>query len=140
MRIAEMLVAIANWLENPENEAILIAEYDDNCLKVVAESCVEAAALLKKAAEEVELIEPPVPSNITPESLEELAAIAEAFDSSGDPGLKKQASVIDELLLTIASNPNLFAEKIAASDKRIEDLKAKNEDNKKNRQQNYYIN
>ena len=106
MRIAEMLKAVASWLESPHNEALLLAEYDENCSSIVAENCVLAAALLRNAAEEVDLIEPPEESNITPESLEQLANIATAFDASGDPELKKQASVIDELLLTIASPPN----------------------------------
>lgn len=127
MRIAEMLQAIASWLEDPNNEALLIAEYDDNCLEVVASSCIEAAGLLRKAADTVELIEPEQDSNITPESIETLAEIAKTFDESGDPGLMAQASVIDELLLTIASPPQSLSSKRAAEDKRLEYLKDKYE-------------
>lgn len=123
MRISDMLLSIANWLEHPNNEAVLLAEYDDECLNVVAQSCVEAAQLLKKAAHRVDAIEPEEDSKITPESLEELAAIATAFDASSDPNLKKQASVIDELLLTIAAPKNFLKDKQAAKDQRIEDLK-----------------
>ena len=122
MRIADMLLSIANWLESPNNEAVLLAEYDDHCLKVVAKSCVEAAKLLKTAANEVDSIEPPQESNITAESLEELAAIASAFDASDDPRLKKQASVIDELLLTIAAPGDYLKNKKAAEEERIEAL------------------
>lgn len=125
MRIAEMLQAIASWLEDPNNEAFLIAEYDDKCLQVVAESCVEAATLLRKAADTVDLIEPEQESQITPESIETLAEIAKTFDESGDPGLMAQASVIDELLLTIATPPNYLSEKKAADEKRLESLKDK---------------
>lgn len=127
MRIAEMLQAIASWLEDPNNEAFLIAEYDDNCLKVVAESCVEAANLLRKAADSVELIEPPTESSITPESIDSLAELAHAFDESGDPALIAHASVIDELLLTIAAPPNASQEKKAAEEERIKLLKEKYE-------------
>lgn len=123
MRIADMLLSIANWLESSNNEAILLAEYDDECLQVVAESCVNAAKLLKTAASKVDAIEPPQASNLTAESLEELAAIATAFDASSDPNLKKQASVIDELLLTIAAPSNFLKDKSAAEEQRIEDLK-----------------
>jgi len=128
MRIAEMLQAIASWLEDPNNEALLIAEYDDECLEVVAESCIEAAALLKKAAEKVDQIEPASESAITPESLDKLADIAAAFDESGDPELMSQASVIDELLLTIAISPNALKDKKAAEEDRIEMLKEKYND------------
>ncbi len=127
MRISEMLQAMASWLEDPNNEAFLIAEYDDECLRVVAESCVAAAALLKKAANKVDEIEPEVESVITPDSLDRLAAIAAAFDESGDPELMAQASVIDELLLTVATPPNVLNGKRAADDKRIESLKDKYE-------------
>jgi hypothetical protein len=131
MRIAEMLYAIASWLESPNNEAILLAEYDDECLKVVAESCVQAAALLKITAETVEDIEPVEESKITPESLDQLSQIATAFDSSNDPELKKQASVIDELLLTIASPPNVLLSIKEAEDKKIEELRKKYQNPKK---------
>lgn len=127
MRISELLNAIASWLESPDNEAILLAEYNDECLKVVAENCVLASALLKKAAEEVDEIEPPADSHITPESIEGLANLATALDSSNDPELKKQASVIDELLLTIAAPPNVYAERKDLQEQRIVELRKKYE-------------
>jgi hypothetical protein len=127
MRISEMLNAMATWLESPTNEALLLAEEDEKCLKVVAESCVLAAALLKKAADEVDVLEPAEPSKITPESIQEIANLAAALDSSNDPQLKKQASVLDELLLTIAAPPGALAEKRAADDYRIEELRKKYE-------------
>lgn len=125
MRISEMLHAIASWLESPNNEALLLAEYDDECMKVVSESCVLAAALLKNAAEEVDGIEPPPESVITSESIQEIAALAGVFDASGDSGLKKQASVLDELLLSIAAPPGALSSKKAAEDYRLEELRKK---------------
>lgn len=131
MRISELLTAIASWLENPDNEAITLAEYDDDCLKVVSESCVQAAAILKLAAEETDLLEPKEDSNITSENIEGLAAIATEFDESGDPRLQKQASLIDELLLTISASKDFLKNKRAAEDYREKDLKKKYEDAKK---------
>jgi hypothetical protein len=125
MRISELLTSIASWLESPNNEALLLAEYDEQCLKVVAESCVVAASALKKAAQEVDCIEPPEDSTITPESIEGIAALAAALDASGDPELIKQASVLDELLLTIAAPPNALNDKKAAEEKKIDDIKKK---------------
>jgi hypothetical protein len=125
MRIAELLQAMASWLESPNNEALLLAESDEQCSQIVVESCVLAAALLKKAAYEVDSVEPPEASNITPESLDELATLASAFDASGDEQLKKQASVLDELLLSIAAPPNAYAERKDLQDNRTLELKKK---------------
>ncbi len=127
MRIAEMLHAIASWLESPNNEALLLAEYDEKCLQVVAASCVEAATALKKAAEHVNSIEPPEESKITLESIQELANLATALDSSGDVQLKKQASVLDELLLSIAAPPNAYGERKDLQEQRLVELKKKYE-------------
>jgi hypothetical protein len=127
MRISEMLNAMAAWLESPNNEALLLAEEDKDCLKIVAESCVLAAALLKKAADEVDVLEPAEPSKITPEAVDQLANLAAAFDASGDNELKKTASVLDELLLTIAAPPNALAQKKAEDDNRIDELRKKYE-------------
>lgn len=123
-----MLTAIAQWLENPNNEAILLAEYDENCLKVVAETCVQAAQVLKLGAEEVEMMEPARESAVTPETIDTLAEIAAAFDESGDPELQKSASAIDELLLTIASPPVWANQFKAAEEKKIDEIKAKYQD------------
>jgi hypothetical protein len=125
MRIAEMLNAIASWLESPHNEALLLAETNEDCMKVVAESCVLSAALLRQAAEEVDTLEPPEESKITPETIEGLANLASALDSSDDPELRKQASVLDELLLTIAAPPQALASRKDLEDNRIEELKKK---------------
>jgi hypothetical protein len=125
MRTAELLNAMAAWLESPNNEAMLLAEGDDHCLQVVVESCVLAAELLKKAADEVDVLEPPTESVITPESIEETAALASVLDASGDPALQKMASVLDELLLTVAAPPGQVAEKRAAENQRLDELRKK---------------
>lgn len=127
MRISEMLQAIATWLESPNNEALLLAEENEDCAKIVAESCVLAAALIKKAAEEVNAMEPIEPSKITPESLDDLARLAAAFDCSGDEQLRKQASVFDELLLSIAAPPDAYTTRLSLQDDRVIDLKKKYE-------------
>jgi hypothetical protein len=131
MRIAEMLTAIAAWLESPNNEALLLAEADEDCMKVVAESCTLAAALLKNAAEQVDTMEAPEESKITPESIDELANLAAAFDASGDPQLKKQASVLDELLLSIAAPPNAYAERKDLQEQRLIEIGKKYNDPRK---------
>lgn len=131
MRIAEMLNAIASWLESPNNEALLLSEADEKCMKVVAESCVLSAALIRQAAEEVERLEPAAESVITPESIQDIANLATALDSSGDPELKKQASVLDELLLGVAAPQGSYKAAKAAEDYRLEELKKKYESPRK---------
>lgn len=123
MRISEMLTAIAAWLESPNNEAIMLAEYDDDCLRVAAQGCIEAAFILRNAAEEVEGIEPQPESNLTAEALDELADLATTLDESDDPNLKRTASVLDELLLTIAAPPAYAAQFKEAEDNHINSLK-----------------
>lgn len=123
MRISEMLTAIAAWLESPDNEAILLSEYNDECLKVAAQGCVEAAFILRNAAEEVEAIEPQPESNLTAEALDELAELATSFDESDDENLKRTASVLDELLLTIAAPPSYAASFKEAEDRKIDGLR-----------------
>ena len=108
MKISEMLKSMASWLEDPNNEAFLLAEYDDKCLEVVASSCLSAASELRKAAEQVDSMEP-VEDLINAESVEELARISEAFDNSGDEKLMKQSSVIDALLFSMASDVKEFS-------------------------------
>ena len=125
MRIAELLHAMASWLESPNNEAMLLAETNANCMKIVAESCILAAELLKVAAEEVDVLEDPAESLITAESIDETAALASTLDGSNDPQLKKMAAVLDELLLTISAPKNASAEKRAIENDRIEQLKKK---------------
>lgn len=102
MRIAELLELFARVLEDSDNEALVLAEKDEKCLEITAKALVEAADILKTAAKEVDEIEP-VETALTPESLEDVANIAEAFDASGDEKLMKMASVLDELLQTIAA-------------------------------------
>lgn len=128
MRIAELLQSIAAWLESPNNEALLLAETDEECAAVVAESCVLAAQLLKTAADQVDVMEPPSESLITPESIQEIADLAAALDSSNNPILKKQASVLDELLLSVAAPPNAYAERKDLQEQRLVELKKKYQD------------
>jgi hypothetical protein len=126
MKLSDKLLVIASWLENDENEIFQDADKDEKSLETVANYIVKAAYELRKCAEEIAtsetVEEEPV---LTPEKLDELAAVAEAFDQSDDELLKKQASVLDELLLTLASPKNAIFNFKAAEEKKIDDLKKK---------------
>jgi len=129
MKLSEKLLLVANWLESSENDLLVNAEGDENCLNVVASSLVKASDMIREGAEEVSKIEPEE-SAMTTEKLDELAAVAAAFDESGDELLMKQASVLDELLLTLAAPKNAVAAAKQMEDDRIEQLKKKYKDPK----------
>lgn len=71
-------------------------------------------------------------SLVTPESLQEMAAIASEFDKSGDPMLMKQAAVLDEILLTIGADKTVVSAIQHAQDKEIVRLRSLAEDDKDN--------
>lgn len=122
MKISEVLTAIATWLESSENEAVIAATDDDDCLATVATYCIEAADILKQAAVEVQLIEPKEPSILNEEGIDSLGSLADALESSGDPELIKQAALIDELLITISAPKNSVTNKKSAEEKKIKEL------------------
>lgn len=127
MKTADILKAFADDLERENNEAILLSEENDEEILVVATALVEAAAILRKAAEAVEKFEPE-PGTFTPEQLEEMAAVAQAFDESDDELLQKQANVLDMILQTIAAKPGEKSKYVEAETSRIESLKKKYEE------------
>lgn len=128
---------VASWLEDPENALLVDAETDDACLTAVASALVKAAEVLKAGAVEVSDVEPA--SALTPEALDEMAAVAQAFDESDDELLKKQASVLDEILLTLSAPKNAIHEHKKAEDDRIEQLKKKYKDTKEQQDENIKV-
>jgi hypothetical protein len=129
MKLSEKLLLVANWLESSENDLLVNAEGDEDCLNIVADSLVKASEMIRKGSQEISKIEPEE-SVITSEKLDELAAVATAFDESGDELLMKQASVLDEILLTFAAPKNSIAAAKQREDDRIEQLKKKYKDTK----------
>lgn len=128
MKLSEKLLLVASWLESSENDLLVNAEDNEDCLNVVASSLVKASEAIKAGAAEVSKVEPE--TTITSEKLDELAAVAAAFDESGDELLMKQASVLDEILLTFAAPRNALAAAKHMEDDRIEQLKKKYKDTK----------
>lgn len=129
MRVSELLNVLAKWIENPNNEMLLLAEADDKTMEFMAKFCVSASQMFKNAAQEIDDIEPQEESLITSDSIESIAELATILDSSGDPELKKQASVLDELILGIASSNSYKAAK-AEKDYRLDELKKKYDNSK----------
>lgn len=122
MKLSEKILTVASWLEDSENDLIINAEIDETCLAAVATALVKAASALKEAASTVKQVEPNI---FTAERLNEMAALAAEFDASGDALLMKQASVLDEILLTIAAPRGSNIQFRETQDDRIEQLKKK---------------
>lgn len=130
MKLSEKLNILARWLENEENDLLVSAEDNDKCLEIIANTLVNAASILKSCAEKVAAVEPEE-SLINDQNLSELAILAEEFDKSGDSFLQKQASVLDEILLTLAA-PRGYVDKVKMIENdRLDQLKKKYKDVKK---------
>ncbi len=131
MRVSELLMAIATWLESPDNEAMLLAEHDDESFEATALACFEAAEVLKKGAAAVDEVEPHVDATLSDEAIDHLVEMATAFDASGDEELKKSASVLVEILLTIGARGDEVSSYKAAQSKAMDEIKKKYHDTKK---------
>lgn len=101
----EVLKSTAGWLENPDNEIYSLLEEHVPSVEIAAKACVMAANILKKASLEIQLVSGVAESkNNISTALEKLQVLANEFDNSGDPTLMKKASVLDEILLTVAAD------------------------------------
>ena len=130
----DLLKSTANQLENPDSELFGLLEFDEASLNIAAKACVLASAILKKATVDIQLVSNiedtnKYENNVT-DALETLAALADEFDTSGDEKLIRKASVLDEILLTVASNvekqesfKKAFEQKITAIKNRAEQTK-----------------
>ena len=116
------LLKLAEELEDPDNKTLVSAE--DEELDKTAEMLVRAASYLRLAADEIgEIV--PEPDTITHEKLDEMALAATILEQSDNPILQKQAAVIDDLLITLASPKNAFLFSQADHNDRISELKKK---------------
>lgn len=116
------LRVLARKLEKSSDDLLVSASTKSpEVFQKVATAVAAASTLLEGVADDMD-------SNasfeITPQQLDEIAALASAFDESGDPLLKKQASVLDELLLSIAAPKNALAISRKATEDEINRLRA----------------
>ena len=128
MRTADDLRKLAKELEEKADAILGTAEHDPNLFNLVVKSLAIASSTLEKTAAIAE--ENFLGPEVTPEQLEEMAAIAEEFDASGDPMLQKQAAVIDEILLTIGAPKDALAQAKRAYYKELDRLRKEHRHNK----------
>jgi hypothetical protein len=114
------LRVLASKLEQGSDDLLIAAsQKDPKTFEKVATAIAAASTLLESVAEDLES----TPSDISEKQLEELAALASSFDESGDEFLQKQASVLDEILLSIAAPKNAVANARQATEDEINRLR-----------------
>jgi hypothetical protein len=96
------------WQDDPEEFQVLV--------QAVAEASSQIENLAEKIGND---------PKITSKQLDEIAALAQSFDESGEPFLQKQASVLDELLLTIAAPKSAIAQAKKAEEDEVNRLRDK---------------
>lgn len=123
MSISIDLRMLAKKLETSSDE--LLANASDKgpeVLDKVASAIAAASSLLEEVAGDMESSS----EGITVEHLDELAALASELDKSDNPLLKKKASVLDELLLSIGSSKQAYSKKTTEDEvNRLRDEKRK---------------
>lgn len=133
MAISIDLRVLARKLEKSSDELLAnAAAKGPEVLEKVSTAIVAASTLLEQVADDMD---ENASFSITPDQLNEIAALASAFDESKDPLLKKQASVLDELLLSIASPKNALAMSRKATEDEINRLR---EERRKARREEAY--
>lgn len=123
MSISIDLRMLAKKIETSSDE--LLANASDKgpeVLDKVASAIAAASSLLEEVAGDMESNS----DGITVEHLDELAALASELDKSDNPLLKKKASVLDELLLSIGSSKQAYSRKTTEDEiNRLRDEKRK---------------
>jgi hypothetical protein len=121
MAVSMDLRVLARKLEKSSDELLISASTKSpEVFQKVATAVAAASTLLEGVADDMDNN---ASFEITPQQLDEIAALASAFDESDDPLLKKQASVLDELLLSIAAPKNALAISRKATEDEINRLR-----------------
>lgn len=126
--LKEALESLAESLSSRDNEVLVLADKvgDLEILNQVARALTDASDNIRSVAQNVESkLSQDKEAGITFDRLDEMVALANSFDESGDELLIRQASVIDDILLTIGANKSTVTQAKRAQDFEIEKLRAK---------------
>lgn len=93
--VSKYLKSLADWMENPNNEAMILADSDVEDLAIVAIALTECSKLIKEAMN----------------------------DLNSKERIQKQASMLDDLLISISSSSDEVDKKMAEMDLAIENIK-----------------
>ena len=115
------LRVLARKLEKSSDDLLVNASTKGpETFEKVATAIAAASTLLTSVADDMDKN---ASLQLTEQQLNEMAALASAFDESSDPLLKKQASVLDEILLSIAAPRNAGETFRKVQDEEIERLR-----------------
>jgi hypothetical protein len=96
---------------------------DDFVLQSIASALVTIDAAVKNAAENLQAMAEKCEGQLDVEDIDNMAALAEEFSKSDDELLKKQASVLDQILINFGQMSRYVAKE--AEDKEVERLREK---------------
>lgn len=117
LAVAEQLRKCADVITNKDqlhdHPAIVAAESDEAVMNTVAAALVTAETAIKNAANNLEAMAVKSASDMSEEDIESIAAIATAYEASDDEELRKQADVLDQLLLNFGQQGELHRAKKA---------------------------
>jgi hypothetical protein len=119
---------VVEYLQSADNDLLISIDHDDDKM-------VEVASLLAMASELIclasDIVDDTTDEHIASELIEDLASIASAFDASEDEMLIKKASVLDELLFSVAADKTLLLQNKIAATQKLKDLRDKFRSSKK---------
>jgi len=95
--VIEYLKSLAKWMEDPNNKAMVLADSDIEDLAIVANTLITCSNLIKQAV----------------------------FDLSSKNRIEKQASLLEDLLISISASSDDVEKKIAEMDQAIENIKTR---------------
>ncbi len=116
MQMAEKIMPSDGDMQNPD-ESIGFVNF--------AKSLLDAASNIDVALIALQCVKEQEEQTLDEASVDELGALAQALDDTGDPILMKQASAIDELLLTVGADPKAQQTFKKAEEEEIERLRTK---------------
>jgi hypothetical protein len=119
---------VIDYLDNQDNDLLSQVDHDDDKLIEVA-SLLSAASELVKLAQDLALDD--ADEKIADGVLEDLVTVANSFDESGDEVLIKKASVLDELLLSVAADKKILLKNKIAATQKLRDLREKFKESQK---------
>jgi hypothetical protein len=105
--------------------ALIAAEKvdDESILQITAEAVVAIKSIIKDTINKLNSLADVHASDLDEEDIDELAAVASEFDKSGDDLLKKQADVLDQVIINFGQISGTKAKE--AQEKEIEKIRAK---------------
>lgn len=122
MSISIDLRVLAKKLEKNSDSLLAKAqEKGDDVFNKITTAVAAASTLLEEVADDIDNNSN---FNITEKQLDDMAALATALDNTKNPALQKQASVLDEILLSIAAPKNAIAKAKQANEDEINRLRA----------------